>query len=143
MLADTVFKLIFFSAYSFHDYFLKTCIYSASTKNLQGMLLGRFLVGTGMGLGPPTASLYLTEVRKIAILSPSILLQSPLTLLYRFLFIYLLFPSSSVVSNVVFSPAALFLTSRFHHLIYGVHMEALFKLRHAWDSLEPISLEFQ
>ncbi|CAA6665991.1 unnamed protein product [Spirodela intermedia] len=35
---------------------------SASTTNLRGMLLGRFLVGTGMGLGPPTASLYLTEV---------------------------------------------------------------------------------
>jgi hypothetical protein len=26
------------------------------------MLLGRFLVGTGMGLGPPVASLYITEV---------------------------------------------------------------------------------
>ncbi|XP_078431930.1 putative plastidic glucose transporter 2 isoform X2 [Wolffia australiana] len=35
---------------------------SASTTNLQGMLLGRFLVGTGMGLGPPTASLYVTEI---------------------------------------------------------------------------------
>ncbi|GAV78424.1 Sugar_tr domain-containing protein [Cephalotus follicularis] len=35
---------------------------SASTKNLAGMLLGRFLVGTGMGLGPPVAALYVTEV---------------------------------------------------------------------------------
>lgn len=26
------------------------------------MLLGRFLVGTGMGLGPPVAALYVTEV---------------------------------------------------------------------------------
>ncbi|XP_041006316.1 probable plastidic glucose transporter 2 isoform X2 [Juglans microcarpa x Juglans regia] len=35
---------------------------SAMTKNLEGMLLGRLLVGTGMGLGPPVASLYVTEV---------------------------------------------------------------------------------
>ncbi|KAL0910386.1 hypothetical protein M5K25_021363 [Dendrobium thyrsiflorum] len=35
---------------------------SASTGNLQTMLLGRFLVGTGMGLGPPVAALYVTEV---------------------------------------------------------------------------------
>ncbi|KAG1335074.1 putative plastidic glucose transporter 3 [Cocos nucifera] len=37
------------------------CI-SASTTSLEGMLLGRFLVGTGMGVGPPVASLYVTEV---------------------------------------------------------------------------------
>ncbi|XP_021276081.1 probable plastidic glucose transporter 2 isoform X1 [Herrania umbratica] len=35
---------------------------SATTKNLAGMLIGRFLVGTGMGLGPPVAALYVTEV---------------------------------------------------------------------------------
>lgn len=35
---------------------------SATTTSLQGMLLGRFLVGTGMGVGPPVASLYVTEV---------------------------------------------------------------------------------
>ncbi|KAF5181158.1 Major facilitator superfamily protein [Thalictrum thalictroides] len=35
---------------------------SATTTNLEGMLLGRFLVGTGMGLGPSVASLYVTEV---------------------------------------------------------------------------------
>ncbi|KAG6503037.1 probable plastidic glucose transporter 2 isoform X1 [Zingiber officinale] len=35
---------------------------SASATRLAGMLLGRFLVGTGMGLGPPVASLYITEV---------------------------------------------------------------------------------
>ncbi|KAF3333172.1 putative plastidic glucose transporter 2 [Carex littledalei] len=35
---------------------------SASTNRLEGMLLGRFLVGTGMGLGPPVASLYVTEI---------------------------------------------------------------------------------
>lgn len=35
---------------------------SAITTNLPGMLLGRFFVGTGMGLGPPVASLYVTEV---------------------------------------------------------------------------------
>ncbi|WOL02185.1 putative plastidic glucose transporter 2 isoform X1 [Canna indica] len=35
---------------------------SASAKSLAGMLFGRFLVGTGMGLGPPVASLYVTEV---------------------------------------------------------------------------------
>lgn len=35
---------------------------SASTNNLYGMLLGRFLVGTGMGLGPPVAALYVAEI---------------------------------------------------------------------------------
>ncbi|KAL6006198.1 hypothetical protein ACLOJK_040244 [Asimina triloba] len=40
----------------------KTCICSAITKSLEGMLLGRLLVGAGMGLGPPVASLYVTEV---------------------------------------------------------------------------------
>uniref|UniRef100_A0A0E0JYE6 Major facilitator superfamily (MFS) profile domain-containing protein n=1 Tax=Oryza punctata TaxID=4537 RepID=A0A0E0JYE6_ORYPU len=35
---------------------------SALTNSLEGMLLGRFLVGTGMGLGPPVASLYITEI---------------------------------------------------------------------------------
>ncbi|XP_042496012.1 probable plastidic glucose transporter 2 isoform X1 [Macadamia integrifolia] len=35
---------------------------SATTENLEGMLLGRFLVGTGMGLGPAVASLYVAEV---------------------------------------------------------------------------------
>ncbi|KAL0308602.1 UNVERIFIED_CONTAM: putative plastidic glucose transporter 2 [Sesamum radiatum] len=33
----------------------------ATAKNLTGMLLGRFLVGTGLGVGPPVASLYVTE----------------------------------------------------------------------------------
>ncbi|KAF5945749.1 probable plastidic glucose transporter 2 isoform X2 [Camellia sinensis] len=35
---------------------------SAMTKSLEGMLLGRFLVGTGLGVGPAVASLYITEV---------------------------------------------------------------------------------
>ncbi|KAL6974422.1 hypothetical protein U1Q18_028605 [Sarracenia purpurea var. burkii] len=35
---------------------------SAMTENLEGMLLGRFLVGIGLGVGPPVASLYVTEV---------------------------------------------------------------------------------
>ncbi|GAB4842244.1 hypothetical protein Ancab_012210 [Ancistrocladus abbreviatus] len=35
---------------------------SATTNSLEGMLLGRFLVGTGMGLGPPVAALYVSEV---------------------------------------------------------------------------------
>ncbi|GMH15976.1 hypothetical protein Nepgr_017817 [Nepenthes gracilis] len=35
---------------------------SAVTSGLAGMLLGRFLVGTGMGLGPPVAALYMSEV---------------------------------------------------------------------------------
>ncbi|KDO42242.1 hypothetical protein CISIN_1g011278mg [Citrus sinensis] len=34
---------------------------SATTRNLIGMLLGRFVVGTGMGLGPTVAALYVTE----------------------------------------------------------------------------------
>ncbi|KAG4211733.1 hypothetical protein ERO13_A02G120100v2 [Gossypium hirsutum] len=35
---------------------------SATAKNLWGMLLGRLFVGTGMGLGPTLAALYVTEV---------------------------------------------------------------------------------
>ncbi|KAF6164432.1 hypothetical protein GIB67_025258 [Kingdonia uniflora] len=35
---------------------------SATSTSLEGMLLGRFLVGSGMGLGPSVASLYVTEV---------------------------------------------------------------------------------
>ncbi|XP_022777174.1 probable plastidic glucose transporter 3 isoform X2 [Durio zibethinus] len=35
---------------------------SATAKNLWGMLLGRLFVGTGMGIGPPVAALYVTEV---------------------------------------------------------------------------------
>ncbi|KAK4774160.1 hypothetical protein SAY87_029179 [Trapa incisa] len=35
---------------------------SALSKTLLGMLLGRFLVGIGMGVGSPVASLYVTEV---------------------------------------------------------------------------------
>jgi len=30
--------------------------------SLNGMLLGRLLVGVGMGIGPPVASLYVVEV---------------------------------------------------------------------------------
>lgn len=35
---------------------------SATAGSLEGMLLGRFFVGTGMGLGPPVAALYVSEV---------------------------------------------------------------------------------
>ncbi|XP_076911254.1 putative plastidic glucose transporter 2 [Bidens hawaiensis] len=35
---------------------------SATTNNLAGMLIGRFVVGLGLGIGPPVASLYITEV---------------------------------------------------------------------------------
>ncbi|CAL0322177.1 unnamed protein product [Lupinus luteus] len=35
---------------------------SAATNNLFGMLVGRLFVGTGLGLGPPVASLYVAEV---------------------------------------------------------------------------------
>ncbi|XP_074285335.1 putative plastidic glucose transporter 3 [Silene latifolia] len=35
---------------------------SATTNSLMGMLLGRFLVGTGMGLGPAVAALYVAEI---------------------------------------------------------------------------------
>lgn len=41
------------------------CIFSAITKNLAGMLLGRLFVGIGLGLGPPVAALYVTEVCSI------------------------------------------------------------------------------
>ncbi|KAK9705958.1 hypothetical protein RND81_07G095300 [Saponaria officinalis] len=40
---------------------LGACV-SAMAKSLQSMLLGRLLVGVGMGLGPPVASLYVTEI---------------------------------------------------------------------------------
>ncbi|KAG9456132.1 hypothetical protein H6P81_000640 [Aristolochia fimbriata] len=35
---------------------------SATSKGLESMIIGRFLVGLGMGLGPPVTSLYVTEV---------------------------------------------------------------------------------
>ncbi|XP_071723691.1 probable plastidic glucose transporter 2 [Rutidosis leptorrhynchoides] len=36
--------------------------FSATTISLSGMLVGRFLVGIGLGIGPSVASLYITEV---------------------------------------------------------------------------------
>lgn len=47
---------------------LDQSIFSASTNNVAGMLLGRFLLGTGLGVGPPVASLYITEVKKCCFL---------------------------------------------------------------------------
>ncbi|KAI4381918.1 hypothetical protein MLD38_007936 [Melastoma candidum] len=35
---------------------------SAMTNDLWGMLIGRLFVGTGMGLGPPVAALYVSEI---------------------------------------------------------------------------------
>ncbi|XP_050217211.1 probable plastidic glucose transporter 2 isoform X3 [Mercurialis annua] len=35
---------------------------SATTSTLAGMLVGRFIVGLGLGLGPPVAALYVTEI---------------------------------------------------------------------------------
>ncbi|XP_040874238.1 probable plastidic glucose transporter 3 isoform X1 [Glycine max] len=40
---------------------------SATAKTLWGMLLGRLFVGTGMGLGPPVAALYVAEVSPPAV----------------------------------------------------------------------------
>ncbi|TKY64477.1 plastidic glucose transporter 3 [Spatholobus suberectus] len=40
---------------------------SATAKSLWGMLLGRLFVGTGMGLGPPVAALYVAEVSPPAV----------------------------------------------------------------------------
>ncbi|XP_057454319.1 probable plastidic glucose transporter 3 isoform X2 [Lotus japonicus] len=40
---------------------------SATAKTLWGMLLGRLFVGTGIGLGPPVAALYVAEVSPPAI----------------------------------------------------------------------------
>ncbi|XP_041994540.1 probable plastidic glucose transporter 2 [Salvia splendens] len=34
----------------------------ATSRNLTGMLVGRILVGIGLGIGPPVASLYVTEI---------------------------------------------------------------------------------
>ncbi|KAL4577055.1 hypothetical protein LXL04_013156 [Taraxacum kok-saghyz] len=39
----------------------------ATTNNLTGMLVGRFIVGIGLGIGPPVASLYITEVSPPAV----------------------------------------------------------------------------
>lgn len=41
---------------------------SATAKTLAGMLAGRFLVGLGLGVGPPVASLYVTEVKLLSAL---------------------------------------------------------------------------
>lgn len=41
---------------------IQTINCSATADGLGGMLLGRFLVGTGMGVSPPVAALYITEV---------------------------------------------------------------------------------
>ncbi|XP_051149114.1 probable plastidic glucose transporter 2 isoform X3 [Andrographis paniculata] len=38
------------------------CLCFATAKSLMGMLLGRFLVGTGLGVGPSVASLYVAEI---------------------------------------------------------------------------------
>lgn len=46
---------------------VSTCNFSATAKTLVGMLIGRLFVGTGMGLGPPVASLYVTEVISISL----------------------------------------------------------------------------
>lgn len=43
----------------------KCIVCSASTESLEGMLLGRFLVGIGMGIGPSVTALYVTEVLDI------------------------------------------------------------------------------
>lgn len=43
------------------------CTLSATTSSLEGMLLGRFFVGTGMGLGPPVAALYVSEVQTMTL----------------------------------------------------------------------------
>lgn len=43
-------------------YLIKNLFFSATAKTLAGMLIGRLFVGAGMGLGPPVASLYVTEV---------------------------------------------------------------------------------
>ncbi|GMP59820.1 hypothetical protein CsSME_00022945 [Camellia sinensis var. sinensis] len=53
------FSLVF-SIFSLEN--TNSCTFSAMTKSLEGMLLGRFLVGTGLGVGPAVASLYITEV---------------------------------------------------------------------------------
>ncbi|KAK2432576.1 Major facilitator superfamily protein [Trifolium repens] len=42
-------------------------IMSATSTSLWGMLLGRLFVGTGMGLGPPVAALYVAEVSPPAV----------------------------------------------------------------------------
>lgn len=52
-----LFPLVWFVAYAIFSFSL-----SGVSNSLAVMLLGRFLVGTGMGLGPPVAALYVTEV---------------------------------------------------------------------------------
>lgn len=43
----------------------KCAFFSASTESLEGMLVGRFFVGIGMGIGPSVTALYVTEVLDI------------------------------------------------------------------------------
>lgn len=60
------FKLITVSSFYILKLYTLKIIYScsATAKNLRGMLLGRLFVGTGMGIGPPVAALYVAEVSK-------------------------------------------------------------------------------
>lgn len=44
-----------------------TFVSSATATTLTGMLIGKFLVGTGLGVSPAVASLYVTEVKQILI----------------------------------------------------------------------------
>lgn len=45
---------------------INTCFFSASANTVMGMLLGRFSVGIGLGLGPAVAALYITEVQQLS-----------------------------------------------------------------------------
>ena len=73
------------------------------------MLLGRLFVGTGMGLGPPIAALYVTEVR------------GPLNLSRRCWRVFFHYLKGVVLSHPIFP---MFIVGRFHLLLLGVLMEA-------------------
>lgn len=58
------------------------------SRSLTGMLLGRALVGIGLGVGPPVASLYVTEVEILC--SIFSFLECRFDLIYlRFYYVYL------------------------------------------------------
>lgn len=82
---------------------------SASAKSLWGMLMGRFLVGTGMGIGPPVTALYVSEVWEMSCI----------------LWCHWLYQSKW---NFDFSTLI-----RFHQLMLGALMGAALRLQHVLD----------
>lgn len=91
------------------------------------MLLGRLFVGIGLGLGPPVASLYVTEVCSIFV-----------SLILDFFFFFPLVDVRTCFFLIWSCPIC---ASRFLLPLWGVPTEALFKLQHVLDLWGPYLLE--